>query len=185
MTATVYGITLPNSPAPGDQNLVAWTYDPAHAWGSSTTSAGVVQLSQLIVRQPATVTNLIVDVSTGGTGLTSGGNWAGLYNSSGTLLSATADQTTPWGSAGAKTMALTSAQAVAAGVYYLALLSNASTTLPAFARGSVLSTSTLNAGVTASAPRYATSGSGLSTLPSSITLSGATQMAIAWWGAFS
>jgi hypothetical protein len=178
-------LPAPNTALPDDQGLLAWTYDTIAQNGSSTPGTGVVQLSRINVRTTMTITNILVAVAATGTGLTSGQNFVGLYNSAGTLLSASADQTTPWGTTGLKTAALSAAQTVNPGIYYVAILANAATTTPGFARATVQGAATVNAGATASAPRYATSGTGQTTLPGSITLSSSTQIATAWWAAVS
>lgn len=184
-TAQLADIPNTNTPLPDDQSLLAWTYDVANTSSTTTPTGGVVYLNKIIIRQTTTITNVILSVAAAPSGLTSGQNFAGLYNSSGTLLSATADQTTPWGTTGQKTAALTAAQTVAPGFYYLAFVTNASTTTPGFSRATTLSASTLNVGTTTSNPRFATSGTAQTTLPSSITITSAATSAIAFWGAFS
>jgi hypothetical protein len=165
---------------PADHNLDAWTFDPALAQGSSTPTAGVLQLGKIKLGAAASVASIIATVTATGTGLTSGQNFAGLYNSSGTLLATTADQTSAWGTTGAKTMTLTGGPyTLAAGTYYGALLANASTTPPTFLTGHSSSSSTLNIGLTIG--RYVTSGSGLTALPSSVTLASASASFRAWW----
>jgi hypothetical protein len=122
------------------------------------------------VRAPITCTNVVTYVVAAGTGLTSGQNFAGLYNSAGTLIAATADQTTPWASGGTKTMALTGGPySLAAGFYWVALLSNESAgSTPTVLRASNASTSGVEVGYTVATARAATNGAG-TTLPGSIT----------------
>ncbi len=174
-----------SNPLPEDQNLLAWTFDPALQTANSTASAGVLYLNRIMIRQTTTITNLLLSITTIPSGLTTGANWAGLYTAAGTLLSQTVDQTTAWATTGLKTMALAAAQTVAPGMYYLGFVANASTTTPAFARSTAQGGATVNAGATTATPRYATSGTGQTTLPSSVTITSATANATAWWGAFS
>ena len=63
-----------------------------------------------------TITNVIVGINVAGSGLAGNQNFLALYSSAKALLSATADQTTSWGSVtGPVTVALATPQAVAAG----------------------------------------------------------------------
>lgn len=117
--------------APADYGFIAWSYDPATAYANNIITAGQANLMLIPVRAATTITNVITHVAVAGATLTSGQCFAGLFNSSGTLLSATADQSTAWQSVGLKTMALTSAQSVAAGLYYVGIFGNG-TTLPQF-----------------------------------------------------
>lgn len=71
---------------------------------------------------------------------------------------------------------------LAAGSYYGALLS-VGTTPATFQTGHATSSSTLNIGLTIG--RYLTSGSGLTSLPSSVTLAAASASFRAWWFALS
>jgi Pectate lyase superfamily protein len=186
---TIVGLSnlpLPNVPTPADQNLIAWSFDQATANATAAPSLGVVRLCRVEIRQATTITNVLMSIpATSGSGLTTSENFAGLYSSSGTLLSATADQTTNWGSTGLKTMALTSAQAVAPGVYYVGFVANAGTSAPSFLVGSTQAASVLNAGLTAATARYATNGTGVTTLPASITMSGVTTSGTSYWVAVS
>lgn len=172
---------------PSDHNLIAWTYDPATISGNSTPVATDIYLMAIILRTSKTITNLILSATSGGTTLTAGGNFAALYDSGGTQRGVTADQTTPWATAGTKIMALTSPYSSApAGVYWLAFVTNGSG-LPQFARCNATgsSTSTVNVGLTASTARYATNGTTSTTLPSSITAASNANSTPSWWGAFS
>lgn len=172
-----------NTPIPDDQGLLAWTYDSALQSANSTVTGGVVYLHRINIRQTTTITNVILSIAAAPTGLTTGQNFAGLYSATGTLLSATADQTTAWGTTGLKTMALTAAQTVAPGFYFVGMLANAATTTPGFARASAQGSATINAGTTTSNPRYATSGTAQTTLPASITITSAAASNLSFWAA--
>jgi hypothetical protein len=164
---------------PGDHGFQAWTFDPALCSASQVLSGGVIQLVKVKIPTAITVASVCAFVGTAGGTLTSGQNYAALYDSSGSLLSATADQTTAWGTTGLKIMALTSSQAVAAGSYvYVALLSNG-TTPPAFYRG--VSSGIGNANLASGAYRSATSGASQTIIPASITLSGAASSPNQFW----
>jgi hypothetical protein len=174
-----------DSPQAADQNLLAWAYDPIVATNSSVPASGVVQLMRVILRTTQTVTNVLVHVAVLGTGFTASQNFAGLYTSSGTLLSATADQAAAWGSTGLKTMALTSTQTnLAAGTYYVALVQNGSANLALARTGGLASESALiNAGLTATTARFAT-GPTVTSL-GAITMSSNTLATVGFWAALS
>lgn len=177
-----------STPLAADQNLLAWSYDQAAgALNTSVPASGTVQLVRVILRAAATVTNVIAHVGVLGTGFTANENFAGLYTSGGTLLSATADQASAWGSAGLKTMALASQQVgLAAGIYYVALVQNGSANV-AFARAGGLSgeANLLNAGLTASTARFATGPVSQASLPSPITMTSNTLASVGFWAALS
>jgi hypothetical protein len=183
-----YPLTTVNNPSfrPDDHGLIAWTQDPATLGaGDDTTTAGVLYLCKVkIVNRSTVVTNVHVTVSTQGTGLTAAQNLVGLYNSSGTLLSGSADQTTAFGSAGFKTIALTAPQTLAVGSYYVGILTNG-TTPPKFLRGTSFSASGLNANLATSAARFLTSGTAQTALPASVTLGSASTNGVARWAALS
>jgi hypothetical protein len=171
-----------------DHNLLAWTQDPAtlRASGDVLASSGVLYLAKLkIVNRSTLVSNILYGVVTAGATLTAGQNFVGLYNSSGTLLSGTADQTTNFGSTGLKTAALTTPQTLAVGTYYVAFLSNG-TTKPALAMGAGHGIAAItNAGLTLSTARFASYGSAQTTLPSSFIPGNTGFASGAYWAALS
>lgn len=183
-----YPLSVVNDPdfiAP-DHGLLSWNYDPAMCGAGSTgTTAGTVYLMKIkIVNRSTVVTNVLMSVTAAGATLTAGQNFAGLYNSSGTLLSATADQTTAWGTTGLKTMALSAPQTLAVGNYYVAVVANG-TTPPSFMRGADISSSGVNAGLTASTGRFVTGPTAQTTLPASITMGSNSTVQTARWVALS
>lgn len=180
-----YPLSVVNDPSftPADHNLLTWTQDPATLRSTADASTGgVIYLAKVkIVNRSTLVTNIIVGVVGAGVTLTAGQNFAGLYNSSGTLLSATADQSAVWNTAGSKTMALVTPQTLAVGNYYVALLGNGAT--PAtFATGAGASSVT-NQALTTGTSRFLTSGAAQTVLPASITLGAGTPNNGARWAA--
>lgn len=157
-----------------DHGLLAWTQDPATCPASGTVTAGVVYLSKIkIVNRSTVVSNILYAVSGSPSGLTSGQNFVGIYNSSGTLLATSTDQTTNFGSTGAKTGALSAPVTLAVGFYYVAFLING-TTPPSFMGGSNSFQTGLNSGLTTGTARSLSSGTTQTALPSSIILSSGT-----------
>lgn len=161
-----------------DQNLlVARNFDPllASAAGNAFTS-GTGVLLKLPVLTATAITNLLVYVSTAGSSLTSGECLVGLYDHTGAQIGATPDQSSVWTSVGLKTMALTTPTGTRTpGEFLYVLLITNGTTNPTFRS---LSASPMdNAGLTAtSGLRFAAYSSGLTALPSTITLSSATSL---------
>lgn len=167
---------------PQDHAMKAWTQDPAGCGSvGSASTAGVIYLSKVILRNAGTVSNLYYTITSAGSGLTAGQNLVGLYDSTGVKLVEAADQTTAMSSIGTKTAAITP-QALAAGSYYIAFLTNG-TTPPQLMRGGGASGSALNVGLTVATGRFLDFGTGQTALPASITLSSAAFNAAARWGA--
>lgn len=165
-----------------DYGYVAMSYDPAAATTTSTplTPAGTVWTVRLPIRKPVKVTNVVIYLQTGGSGLTANQCLAGLYNSAGTLLSATGNQATAWAGTGAITMALTTAQFCTPGLYDVAFFYNG-TTGPAPLRTGATQA---NLSLTGSTSRNATADTGRTTTLAS-TLGTKTASAITYWAALS
>lgn len=169
---------------PSDHGFVAWNYLPAlAAAGTIIGTAGLLHVFKIKLPVAATITNIVMEVSTAGSSLTAGQNFAALYDSAKSRLAVTADQTTAWGTTGLKTMALASAQAVAAGVVYAAIWANG-TTLPTFTRATALNAVQPNAGLSAANGFWTQADTGLTTTaPTSIGTQ--TAASAAYWVALS
>jgi hypothetical protein len=175
------GAMAPQLVVPSDMGYAAWGYDPAMVTGSTTPTSGTLQILRINLKQAQAISKILLYVNTAGTTLTSGQNFAGLYDSTGARLDLTADQTTAWGSAGLKTMALVGGSVTrAAGDYYVIFVSNATTT-PAFGRTGTLNATLYNGNGAAATYRFATGSTGQTTLPSSITPSANTAGGTAYW----
>jgi parallel beta-helix repeat protein len=163
------------SDSPSKHGLVEWNYDPiaavASTANSTTLASGTVQLVKITAQTGGTVNNIIVNCLALGSTLTSGQNFAAIFDSSGNRLGITADQTTAWGSTGLKTMALTAGVTLTAGAdYYIAFLS-VGTTPPKFAQTGVGSFLEVNVGLGSTVLRFCTNVTGQTAMPSSLTLS--------------
>jgi hypothetical protein len=171
----------PSTPQPGDHGLIAWTGDPQ----SSTTSGSVavngsLYLARVFIRSTTTVSKVWWINSAAGATATAGQNWVGLINSSGTVLS-TGSIDSVAVTNGPQSGTLSVAQSVAAGSYWACLLVNAATP-PTIARGGGLSQAGNNVNLTAASFRFAVNGTGLTTIPASITpASNTTTGALALW----
>jgi Pectate lyase superfamily protein len=186
---TVNSVPVPGAGfQPSDQNLIAWSYDPtANANSTALATSGVIHLVKVNVRYPTTITNILYQVATEGSGLTTGENFVGLYDSTGTLRGTSADMTATWNTTdGFYTTPLVTPYTAAAGFYYVAFVANG-TTGPAVTRGGGLngSAATLNAGLTAATYRYAVNSTGHTTLPTPLTLSASTEESVGYWVALS
>ena len=169
-------------PTPPVNGLTLWNFPPETASAATTLSGGKVYLLALQVPVAQTITNLVVYVTTGAVTGTAGQNFAGLYNTAGTRVAVTGDQTTPWASVGTATMALTAPYAAAATSYYVALVANASGSLMAVAAASP-SGQVANAGLPAAPWRFSSGLSGQTSLPSSLTPSAFSAEFPLWCGA--
>jgi hypothetical protein len=159
-----------NFPTPADVGLIAWTYDGAYQSAGAATADGTVYLLGLYLRQQVTISNLWFGVTTAGTSLTAGQNWAGLYNSAGTKL-ADAALDSVINTTGTKTVAITP-QVCPAGLYWVALLTNGTGTDPSFASANAnaaVRATMPNGAASAATLRNAVNGTSQTTLPSSIT----------------
>jgi hypothetical protein len=155
-------------PTPEDQGLLTWAFDPVHAVSFTATASGVLSLTKVWLRQSVMVTNVLYAVAIAGTGLTAGQNFLGLYDSTGTRVALTADQTGNMGGTGLITAAFTSPYVASAGFYWVGILTNASGSSPQLARAGALAVSNLaSAGTSVATRRYGSVGSGQTGLPAS------------------
>jgi hypothetical protein len=172
---------------PSDYGWKAWVHDLAFAsTGGALTAQGTLFLTGIKIPVATTITNVILNVNTVGSSLTSGQCFAGLFQG-GNLLAATADQSTVFTSGGMKTMALTSAQSVSAGMIYVGVFANG-TTLPAFSvspwGASLGLNNNINTGLAQGSYRYSTANTGLTTaMPATIGTQSATGRTL--WAAVS
>lgn len=174
------------TPAPGAQNGLAASFDPVIAGNNLTVlTAGVLFLVKVQIPDGGPIGTVWFATGAAGASLTSGQNFVGVYTAaaSGALLGSTADQTAlSFASAGGlKSVALTSATAsqLSGASVYLAFLFNG-TTGPTL-RG--ITGSAIAANANLSVPRFATAGTGLTTLPS--TLPSLTAVLTPVWAALS
>jgi len=166
-----------------DAGWLAWNYDPLSIQGSTGLTTGVLFMARIDLPVAATVSTLYYAINTAGVGLTSGQNLAGLYDSSGNLLAQTADQSGNWNTLGFKSTSLVSGVPLSAGTYYLGFLSNASTTPAGLLRSSAMGSqaTTVNVNLPNATARWTTTGSGLTALPSPVTMSGRTTSSGTVW----
>ena len=184
-SGNVYDLSIsgssPATPLSTDQGIAAWAYDPLFTSNSTTITGGTVYLAAVRVRSNVTITKAQYIVNTAATTPTAGQSFVGIYNFSGTLLNATNIDSNL--GTGLQTVTLSASQALSAGSYWVALVANAATP-PAICRAGAQQLTALNAGLAASAYRFATNGTSQTSLPASITpASNSTSGAIAMWAA--
>lgn len=174
----------PPDAQPAGNGFLAWNADSALQGGSTfTATAGTLYLVGLTI--PAlTITDVCFYTYGSGSGAAANQNYAGIYNSAGSRVAASsagaADFIAGNGFAFAP-VPLSSSYAAAAGFYWFALLLNASALPPMIALGSG-DAFIASVNLAVSAARFAVNGTGLTSLPSSITPgSNALSGAHTWW----
>lgn len=103
---------------PSDSGLLAANYPPWGAGANAITIAQSLYLLKIWIRQPFTATNLLLDCQTIAAG-TSTQSFCGLWNSSGTLLTSSADIGSTFLSTGVKTLPFTTPQALTVGMGFV------------------------------------------------------------------
>jgi hypothetical protein len=163
VTAFTDAIT-PNDPA--FYGLKAWT-TPIDSISSSAvpSTSGRVHGASFVLDADALITYIWTNCN-GSATLTAGQNFAGIARTDGTVVAVTADQSTPWATAGIKQMALVTPVTLAAGRYDVLFLANGSP-LPSFVRSTSLSTVLTN--LNQSPPRAYYANAGLTALPTTVT----------------
>lgn len=166
---------------PTDVGYKSWNYDPVSAVNTSAPSSGVLYLMRLQIRNTDTVTKVWMAVaSSAGIALTSGQNFLGLYNSTGALVRSTADLTATLSASGEQGYNLASAASVTPGFYWVGLLLNG-TTMPTFVRASGAVQGLGNGPSATATKRFAQYGTGLTALPSALTLANLTNPVLTFW----
>lgn len=188
LTGSLTGNTLPYVPLPSDHGFIAWSQDPATIGGTTAFTVGGLVLMAQYIRAPATVSNVVLMYGgTTGVGLTN--SFVGLYNSAGTLLSGSADQSSNWMVTGqaagiAMTIPLTSPQTITTpGLYWVGALIGAATTSPVWARGATNPQNIMDVGQGANIRRFGLYSSALTALPSTITPTSIGTPGAAFWAA--
>lgn len=157
---------VPTTWYPVDHGLISWAFDPAHATGTYTlATAGTLYTVDIKVGSASTISNIVYAVTTAGGTLTASQCFVGVYQN-GVLLGTSAATSTAWASTGLKTTALTNPVAVQEGIVTVAFFFNG-TTGPTLASGSAAAV--VNAGIAATASRFATAATGNTTaLPAAL-----------------
>lgn len=182
---SIAAVVSPNASDASLMGLVGWTFDPASTASSAQlASSGIASYSRINLYSipGGSLSNFSVRVNTGGSGLTAGQCFLGLYklNSLGTVLTqvaVSADISAVVNTSGFKTISFTGSASVTPGIYFVAMLING-TTAP-------LVTAATNNFVTPSGTqRQYSAGSTATTLPASVNVSSlsSTGNPVGWFG---
>ena len=168
------GHTHANSLAiPGDFSFAGWTFDPGYCSAANVASTSLMYLVRFFLRQATTLNDVWLHIVANTTGtLTSGQNFACVYDSGGTQRAITADQSTAWATTGVKEAAFTSPYSAPAGWYYFVMnLVVSGGAGPTFrAATTTASNYLMNAGLSAATLRVASQAAVAGT-PGALTLS--------------
>lgn len=167
-----------------DHGFSIATSDPALASASLALTTGLQYFMKAWVPRTITATNMWWYTNVLGVTLTAGANNLAIYDSAGTRLCATADQTTNYTTTGLKTAAFTSPTTIVGGpgVFVWLAMKSTGTTPAAFSRLAVSNINLNNANLTAALFRSATNGtSTVALLPASITPSSNTGISSLFW----
>ena len=176
LTGTLPSPTLSQAWAPtwipGDSGLLSASASLEASAGSFLLIAGTVYLAKIPVRSPFAITNIAYIVRTAGLGASTG-SFVGVYNPSGTLLSTSADIGANLLTAGDYSTALSTPQSAATigalAFIWVAVVVNLATTQPTWNAWASTTFTIPNLGLTAATMRSGTAGTGLTSLPASIT----------------
>ena len=170
-----------------DHGYLGWS---APMYASNTSSllsvgsgAGIITVVRCRRLPASTVTNVIIMVTSAGSGLTVGQCFAALYTASGILIGVTADQATAWQSTGVKPMPLVGGPfSIPAGDYHVGLWYNGTTAPTLLRAGLGFSGAQTNAGQSTANCDVATANTGLTTTAPD-PLGAKTVGALLWWTA--
>lgn len=165
---------------PGDNGLLIANSDPLGAVLNNSPANGTLYLMKLVPRTSFTLAHLWFILAGGGSG-SSTGTFVGVYSAAGTRLTGSSDIASQLGSGEPAECALTTPQALTAGTFVWAALLVNMPSSPTLYRG-LNDGDNVNVGLTAATARFATNGTGLTALPSSITpASNSTGTSDTWW----
>lgn len=171
-------VLVPYNTGAQSQGLVQWNYDSEAASSTNTLTLGTIFMGKVYLAAGQTVTGLGFTVLTAGATLTYAR--AALYNSAGTQVALSNDQSTNWTSTGYKVNTLSAPYVVpTAGFYWVGFLTTG-TTAPVCASSNGTQT-TFNANVSGATLRHGTAGTGQTSLPGSITMSSMVSTGASLW----
>lgn len=158
---------------PRDYGLLAAPYDPMLMTTSAALTSGAQHFIKVWIPRTITATNIMFSVATIGATLTAGANNLAVYNSAGTRLAATADQTTNYTATGVKTVPFTAPVVIPGGpgVFVWLAVKSTGTTPVSLHRATVVQSNAAAAfNLTPANLRFATNGTVTTALlPATIT----------------
>lgn len=151
--------------------LIAWTVDPTTVTNTLALTSGQIWVHRLISTRSQAVTKIMVACQAAGSGLTAGQNMAAILDAAGNRIAQTGDLSAVWNATGNLTLNLSASVNLYAGYsYYVALLA-VGTTPPTLRRANLTNTLIGNFNSPTSAPRFATSAGGKTSIPATNDLS--------------
>lgn len=160
------------SDLPSRHGLLEWNFplEQCQTAAGLVTLTGVIYMVYVIPRNNSLCTNINLYVGTAVSVPTAGDNVVGLYSADGqTQLGISADQGTPWGTAGLVASALGTPVQLQAGTPYWVTILSVGTAAAKFA-GSLANPVIRAAGLAAAKFPFAVNGSGATALPATFTL---------------
>jgi hypothetical protein len=147
-----------------------WNYDPIGTGTGTgqTLSTGILYVLKISAQGPGPVSNAIVNI--GSTSATMTLAQVALYDDSGAQLAVSGDQSVSWSTSGIKIVSLGTSVTLKGGRDYFIGVLGVGSAPAALVRGSATNVVTPNAGLGNAVLRFATNGSGLSAMPSTLTL---------------
>ena len=166
---------------PSDNDLLMAAWDPGLSPATTQLMVGVLYLVRLTAREDITVSKLWWNVFTAGAG-TSHGSFSGIYDAGGRLVASSSDIGSALTAVGPVAVTLATPYGMYRGQpVWAAILSNLATAQPFLAKGTGGQSLAEAGGLTVAEARFATNGSGLTTLPASIAPSRNTFTAQTLW----
>jgi hypothetical protein len=155
--------------------IQAWNYPSLYTSASTPALAsGRIYTMLVPLAYSITVTNILIGVQVAGATLTTAENWIGLYNSAGTLIGQSADQTTAWAGTGLITAALVSGPFAVSGSFCVVALVSNGTTCPQFSKAATGAPAPAIANLNATGANLLFAGNGTGTvLPGTLTYASA------------
>lgn len=163
-----------NEPDAADHGLISWSYPARMATISSGVPVnGCLYLVAETPRNAFTTTKTYFSWASAGSGPTAGQNWIGWYDmATGTLRASVEISSLIGGTAGEQSPSWSASYSGPGGYYWKAYLFNCTTPPTMYRMPGAADNATFNAGIgTAANYMYCHNGSGLTALPSSLTLS--------------
>jgi hypothetical protein len=171
------------NPQPNDQSYKGWAFDPTIAANTTVPTSGQPFLIKVKAAASGTVNTVNINVGTLGTGFSASASYVAVYNLSGTLLAQSADLAGTLNTTGAKAIALGAGVTVVVGTFYYVWMVVGASGPPALSRGGNLGA--INQGTGPGTYRFCTLGTGISSPPATITLSGSAALSTSYWAALS
>lgn len=166
---------------PRDSGLVAWSVDPACASGTLQLTGATIYLTKLPICRTVTPTKLYWYVTTAATTSTAGENWVAVLNSSGTILGSPVDVATATETGGLKSTTVAPGALTAGTFVWGAMVCQASTMVTVAVAPASTRTTLTNVGLSTANLRFATNGTGQTTITNRTPSSNSTGPAV-WMG---